>query len=75
MPSTLSCKQEHSIQEHSYSHIHHAAVCQGMGRHIVYTNGYVELYHVYQLVQELMGAEKRVVLLLEVLLHLRSGNR
>ena len=41
----------------------------------LYTNGYVELYHVYQLGQELMGAEKGVVLLLEVLLHLKSGNR
>ena len=68
-----TCKQEHSIQEHSYSHIHQAAVCQDMGR--LYTNGYVELYHVYQLGQELMGAEKGVVLLLEVLLHLKSGNR
>ena len=37
--------------------------------------GYVELYHVYQLGQELMGAENGVVLLLEVLLHLKSGNR
>ena len=44
-----------------------------MGRLI--HNGYVELYQVYQLGQELMGAEGGVVLLLEMLLQLKSGNR
>ena len=41
----------------------------------LYTNGYVELYHVYQLGQELMGAEGGGILLLEMLLHLKSENR
>ena len=41
----------------------------------IYTTGYVELYQVYQLGQELMGAVDEVILLLEMLLHLKSGNR
>ena len=35
---------------------------------------YVELYQVYQVGQELMGAEGGVILV-EMLLHLKSGNR
>ena len=34
-------------------------------------NGYVELYQVYQLGQELMGAEGGAILLVEMLLHRR----
>ena len=36
---------------------------------------HVELYQLYQLGQELMGAEGGVSLLVEMLMHLRSGNR
>ena len=39
------------------------------------STGYVELYHVYQLGKELMGAADEVILLLVMLLHLKSGNR
>ena len=39
------------------------------------TNGYIDLHHVYHLGQELMRAERGVILLLEMLLHLKSKNR
>ena len=42
-------------------------------RLIKYSN--VKLYQVYQLGQELMDAEGGVILVLEMLLHLNSGNR
>ena len=42
-------------------------------RLIKYSN--VKLYQVYQLGQELMNAEGGVILVLEMLLHLNSGNR
>ena len=42
-------------------------------RLIKYSN--VKLYQVYQLGQELMDAEGGVFLVLEMLLHLNSGNR
>ena len=42
-------------------------------RLIKYSN--VKLYQVYQLGQELMDAEGGVILVLEILLHLNSGNR
>ena len=37
----------------------------------LYTDGYVELYQVYQLGQELMGTEGGVILLVVMLLHRR----
>jgi len=40
-----------------------------------YTHGNEEVYHVYELGQELMRAEGGVILLVEMLLHLKSGNR
>ena len=75
MPSTLSTPANESILFKSiaiaiFTKQLFAKTWEGL-----YTNGYVELYHVYQLGQELIGAEKGVVPLLEVLLHLKSGNR
>ena len=75
MPSTLSTPANKSIPFKSIAIAIFTMQLFAKAWEGLYTNGYVELYHVYQLGQELMGAEKGAVLLLEVLLHLRSGNR
>ena len=76
MPSTLSTPANKSIP---FKSIAIAIVTKQrlprQGKAYTQMVGYVELYHVYQVGQELMGAVKGMVLLLEVLLHLKSGNR